>query len=186
VHENLDLWRRHSRASTGNRANPIPPCRTAIRGVTHPEPLASELSFTNVPAELPSSQGPIELPTNTLEIEPMPSQSQRQANPGDIQGLNKPASSPPLPPAMRPMSEFSESTGPSTHRHGPSSVETPAQPSPRLRLDMDEGHRRQSSIAAPRHPPSGPPNGDRSTTELEKGKKKPRTAAAPPGKEREG
>jgi len=36
---------------------------------------------------------------------------------------------------------------------------------------MDEGHRRQSSIAAPRHPPSGPPNGDRSTTELEKGKK---------------
>ena len=153
MHENLDLQPRHSashsRTSTGNLANPVP-----IRSVTHPEPLVAELPFTNVAAELSSFQSPVELPvsTNSLEMESIPSQSQH------IQ-LESP-----------------EPSGPSTtrrHRHGPSSVESSGQPSPRLTwLDMDEGHRRQSSLAAPRHAFSGYSNGGRSTTEPEKGKKR--------------
>ena len=73
MYENLDLRPRHhashSRTSTGNIANPVPPCRTARRSVTHPEPLVAELPFTNVAAELSSFQGPVELPVSTDALE---------------------------------------------------------------------------------------------------------------------
>jgi hypothetical protein len=184
VHENPDLWPRHSashsRSRTGNFTNPVSPSKTAIRSVTHPEPQAAETPLsTNVAAELSSFQSPIELPTNALETESIPFQPQRQENPGDIQRLNNPVknpvSSPPLALAMRPVRDSSKSSGPSTtrrQRHDPSSVEPPVQPSLRLGLGIDEDHRRQGLIATPRHAFSGSSNSDRGTTELEKEKKR--------------
>jgi hypothetical protein len=111
-----------SRASTGNLASPIPlrPYRTAIRSVTHPEPLqtAAELPFsTNTAAELSSLGDPTELPVSTYaqEMESIAPQSQRQTIFNE--GLNEPASIHPseLPEPVAP-TLVQRPSGPSTDR----------------------------------------------------------------------